>query len=116
MASDDLPSQMRSVAATLLKAMDGPQRLLAARPFTDEAARRWLEYRPRQRPGACVADFPMAARKAAGRLLATALSEHAYAQAMAIIALEEVLDRQEGWRRGRHNGDYWVSVFGDPDG
>jgi hypothetical protein len=107
---------MRSAAATLLKAMDGPQRLLAEQPFTDDAARRWLEYRPRQRPGACVADFTVAARKAAFRLLATALSEHAYAQAMAIIALEEVLDRREGWRHGRHSGDYWVSVFGDPDG
>ena len=116
MAPDDLPGQMRSAATALLNAMDGPQRLLAAQPFTDDAARRWLEYRPRQRPGACVADFTVAARKAASRLLATALSEHAYAQAMAIIALEEVLDRQEGWRRGRHSGDYWVSVFGDPAG
>jgi hypothetical protein len=116
MPADDLPAQMRSAATALLKAMDGPQRLLAERPFTDDAARRWLEYRPRQRPGACVADFTVAARKAANRLLATALSEHAYAQAMTIIALEEVLDRQEGWRRGRHSGDYWVSVFGDPHG
>lgn len=116
MTADDLPDQMRSAATALLKAMDEPQRLLAARPFTDHAARRWLEYRPRQRPGACVADFTVAARKAASRLLATALSDHAYAQAMTIIALEEVLDRQEGWRRGRHSGDYWVSVFGDPYG
>jgi hypothetical protein len=53
-------------------------------------------------------------RKAAHRLLATGLSEHAYAQAMSIIALEEVLDRREQWRRGRHSNDYWVSVFGDP--
>jgi hypothetical protein len=35
---------------------------------------------------------------------------------MSIIALEEVLDRQEHWRRGRHSNDYWVSVFGDPAG
>lgn len=33
-----------------------------------------------------------------------------------ITALEEVLDRREGWRRGRHSGDYWVAVFGDPAG
>src|SRR5690242_8185855 len=116
MPADDLSDQMRSAATALLKAMDGPQRLLAERPFTDDTARRWLEYRPRRRPGACIADLTVAARKAAHRLLATALSEHAYAQAMAIIALEEVLDRREGWRRGRHSGDYWVSVFGDPDG
>ena len=58
----------------------------------------------------------MQARKAAHRLLSTGLSEHAYAQAMVIIALEEVLDRQERWRRHRHSDDYWVAVFGDPDG
>jgi hypothetical protein len=33
---------------------------------------------------------------------------------MSIISLEEVLDRRERWRRGRHSNDYWVSVFGDP--
>jgi hypothetical protein len=55
-------------------------------------------------------------RKAAHRLLATGLSDHAYTQAMSIIALEEVLDRREGWRRGRHSNDYWVSVFGLPAG
>ena len=32
------------------------------------------------------------------------------------MALEEVLDRRENWRLGRHSGDYWVCVFGDPAG
>ena len=27
-----------------------------------------------------------------------------------------MLDRREGWRQGRHSGDYWVAVFGDPAG
>ena len=71
------------------------------RPFTDDAARRWLEYRPRHRPGACIAGLGVTAAKAAHRLLATGLSEHAYAQAMSIVSLEEVLDRREGWRRGQ---------------
>lgn len=105
---------MRSAAAALLAALDGPQRELAALPFADDAARRWLEYRPEPRPGACIAGLTVPARKAAHRLLATGLSEHAYAQAMSIIALEEVLDRKESWQRGRHSGDYWVTVFGDP--
>jgi Protein of unknown function (DUF3500) len=114
MADDPLPDQMRSAAAALLAALDDQQRALAARPFADDAARRWLEYRPRPRPGASLADLGGTARKAAHRLLATGLSDHAYAQAMAIIALEEVLDRREHWERGRHSNDYWVSVFGDP--
>jgi hypothetical protein len=116
MTADSVPGQMRSAAMALLGALDEEQRRLAARPFTDHAARRWLEYRPEHRPGACIAELSVAGRKAAHRLLATGLSEHAYAQAMAIIALEEVLDRREDWQRGRHSGDYWVNVFGDPAG
>jgi len=107
---------MRSAALALLAALDDEQRALAALPFEDDAARRWLEYRPRHRPGASIARLRETPRKAAHRLLATGLSEHAYAQAMSIIALEEVLDRREQWRRGRHSNDYWVSVFGDPAG
>jgi hypothetical protein len=116
MAAHALAGRMRSAATVLLGTLTGEQRTLAARPFTEDAARRWLEYRPRRRPGACIAEISVAARKAAHRLLATGLSGHGYAQAMAIIALEEVLDLREGWRRGRHSGDYWVAVFGDPDG
>ena len=108
--------QMRSAAVVALKALTGEQRELAARPFADDAARRWLEYRPLPRPGACIADMGREARKASHQLLATGLSEHAYAQAMVIIALEEVLDRRERWRYGRHSNDYWMAVFGDPAG
>nr|WP_207892670.1 DUF3500 domain-containing protein [Micromonospora sp. MW-13] len=110
---DPVPEQMRTAGTALLGALDAAARAAAARPF-DDAARRWLEYRPRPRPGVCLADLDRAGRKAAHRLLATALSPAAYAQAMAVVALEEVLDRAEGWRRGRHSGDYWVAVFGDP--
>jgi hypothetical protein len=116
MAADSLPGEMRSAASALLTALTGEQHRLASRSFADDAARRWLEYRPRPRPGACLADMSRPARKAAHRLLSTALSDHAYAQAMVIVALEEVLDRREGWRQGRHSGDYWVIVFGDPAG
>jgi Protein of unknown function (DUF3500) len=116
MAADGLAGQMRSAALALLAVLDDEQGALAAQPFSDDAARRWLEYRPRRRPGASIARMSEIPRKAAHRLLATGLSEHAYAQAMNIIALEEVLDRQEGWRRGRHSNDYWMSVFGDPAG
>lgn len=116
MSAGDVSAQMRSAACALLQALDDQQRAAAALPFADEAARRWIEYRPRSRPGACLAVMNPAARKAAHRLLASALSEHAYAQAMTIIALEEVLDRREQWQCGRHSGDYWVSVFGNPAG
>jgi hypothetical protein len=114
--ADNLAAGMCTAAAALLDRLTDAQRAAAAVPFADEGARRWIEYRPAPRPGACLADLDQAARKAAHRLLATGTSRHAYAQAMAVVALEEVLDRVEGGTRGRHSGDYWVSVFGDPQG
>jgi hypothetical protein len=107
---------MRDRAAALLGHLDDHQRSMAHRAFSDHTVRRWIEYRPRPRPGISLADLDGPARKAAHQLLATALSPHAFAQAMTILALEEVLDRAEGWRRGRHSNDYWSIVFGDPRG
>ncbi|AGZ43616.1 DUF3500 domain-containing protein [Actinoplanes friuliensis] len=106
-----LAGEMREAAAALLAAPGGAP---AAAAFTDDDARRWIEYRPRPRPGLSIADLDRTARKAAHRLLATALSPPAYAQAMAVLALEEILDRREGWARGRHSEDYQVIVFGSP--
>ncbi len=114
MTTGTVSERMRSAAVALVRGLDDEQRAQAALPFANEAARRWLEYRPSRRPGVCLGLLSLNARKAAHRLLATALSDRAYAQAMAIIALEEVLDRQEGWQFGRHSSDYWVSVFGEP--
>jgi Protein of unknown function (DUF3500) len=107
---------MREQASALLGPLDDGQRELAGHAFADDTMRRWIEYRPRPRPGVSIGDLDPPTRKAAHRLLATALSAPAYAQAMTIVALEEVLDRAEGWSRGRHSNDYWVIVFGDPDG
>jgi Protein of unknown function (DUF3500) len=114
MTAATLASSMRAAATGLLAVLDDDQRQVAALPFGDEAARRWLEYRPEARPGACLALLSPAARKAAHQLLSTALSEHAFAQAMVIVALEEVLDRRERGRSNRHSGDYWIAVFGYP--
>jgi hypothetical protein len=105
---------MRSEAERFLGALTDEQRADATRPFDDEDARRWIEYRPEPRPGLSLAALGPVARKAAHRLLATALSPSAFAQAMAVIALEEVLDRREGGVKGRHSEDYAVIVFGTP--
>jgi hypothetical protein len=113
-ARDESTALMRTAATALLGSLNDEQRAKASLAFTDEPARQHLEYRPRPRPGVALADLGIPAHKAAHRLLATALSTHAYAQAVTIIGLEEVLDRAEGYRRGRHSEDYWVTVFGDP--
>jgi hypothetical protein len=114
MTGEGTAARMRSAATALLGVLDDEQRAQAALPFGDEAARRWLEYRPNPRPGACMALMSLAGRKAAHRLLSTALSDRGYAQAMVILALEETLDRLEQGYPGRHSGDYWVCVFGEP--
>jgi hypothetical protein len=51
-------------------------------------------------------------QKLASQLLASALSVPAFATAAVIMALEDVLDEIEGGRRGRHRGDYAVTIFG----
>lgn len=106
---DTLADSMTAAAGELLSLVGPP----LPYPF-DDSGRRWIEYRPRTRPGVSISDLEVPARKAAFRLLATGLSPHAYAQALSIVSLEEVLDRSEGFARGRHLNDYWVSVFGTP--
>lgn len=104
---------MTAAATTLLGCLDDEQRASACFPVDASARRQWT-YLPRPRPGVCLADLDRTQRKACSRLLATALSPYAYAQAMTIMALEEVLDRDEGWRRSRHANDFWVALFGTP--
>lgn len=116
MASNEIAEQMRQEATALLRELDDEQRTLAALDFADDSARRWIEYRPDPRPGACLALLTAAGRKAVHRLLATGLSEHCFAQSMAVVALEEVLDLQERRAMNRQSGNYFVTVFGDPAG
>jgi hypothetical protein len=99
---------MRTEAAALVGVAPG-----VLMPFGD-GRRRWLEYRPRPRPGVSLGELDPEGRKLAHRLLATGLRPHAFAQATVVLALEEVLDRKEGYGRGRHSDDYRIVVFGAP--
>jgi len=105
---------MRAAATALLGVLTGDQRAAATHPFDAAARTRWT-YQPRPRPGVSLLDLDAPARKATHRLLATAVSRVAFAQAVTIMALEEVLDLDEGGTRGRHSDDYWVALFGGPD-
>jgi hypothetical protein len=49
------------------------------------------------------------------RVLSLVLSETCHAQVATIMAIEDVLDRIEGHRRGRHSTDFWFLIFGGPD-
>ncbi|MPZ89040.1 MAG: DUF3500 domain-containing protein, partial [Nitriliruptorales bacterium] len=113
--TDDLVRQMVGVARALLDVLDGEGRRRLHRPFADEDLRRGWNYVPGEREGLSFDDLERPQRKAVHRLLASGLAPHAYAQAAVIMALEDVLDQQEGERRNRHRSDYSTLVFGEPD-
>ncbi|TML29914.1 MAG: hypothetical protein E6G35_07180, partial [Actinobacteria bacterium] len=52
-----VPAAMRAAASHLLYHLDDAQRARGQLPFTEDGARRWIEYRPRPRPGVCLADL-----------------------------------------------------------
>lgn len=113
-----LGSQLGDAALAWLGALDGDLVALARLPFDDADAgeRRTWAYWPTERRGVSLSALDRTQVKLAQRLLAAALPEAASARAGVIMALEEVLDRIEGYRRSahRHRDDYWVTVFGDP--
>jgi Protein of unknown function (DUF3500) len=106
-------SAMRATAHALASSLTSEQREAAMVPFADMTRTRWT-YMPLPRPGASLLQLSLHARKAAHRLLATALSRHAFAQAVTIMAFEEVLDLDEAGQMGRHSDNYYVLLFGDP--
>lgn len=105
---------MARAAGALLDTLDEHERRTVRRSFPHTAARRDWTYLPGPRAGVALGELGRSQRKAVHALVATALRPHAYAQVAAIMALEDVLDRIEDGRRGRHSGDYWTVVFGVP--
>jgi hypothetical protein len=104
----DLIAGMARRAHALLDLVGDDARL----PLDDD--RRAWTYLPGRRRGLSLAGLDRAGAKAVLRLLALGLRPHAYAQAAAVMALEDVLHESEGEdRRERHRGDYWVAVFGE---
>jgi hypothetical protein len=106
--------EMNHAGEALLMALPADRAGLARMPLSDEQLRRDWTYVPRRRAGLSFGDLDRGGRKAIHRLLSTALTPHAYAQAASVMALEDVLDRREGGARGRHSTDYWLVLFGEP--
>ncbi len=109
----DAGRAMTAAAQTLLSAVPPRDRAKASYPFSGPARTQW-SYFPGSRPGIALSGLGAPGRKAAHRLLATALSRAAFAQAVTIMAFEEVLDLDEGGRLGRCSDGYNVAVFGSP--
>ena len=102
-----------ALVGDLLGVLTVGQRHLARRPYDDSERRDW-SYLPGERRGLALHLLGREQVQAALRLLAAALRPHAYAQAAAVMALEDVLDLQEGGSGRRHRGDYYVTVYGEP--
>lgn len=109
-----LPDRIDSSSTAFLDGLGAELRARAASPF-DETERRTWAYWPTARRGVPLSALDRRQAKASYRLLAELLTPPAFARALAIIALEEVLDRLEGYRdERRHIGDYWLTIFGEP--
>jgi hypothetical protein len=110
---NDIGHAMAAAAERLLSALPPGGRQQACHPFNGPARTRW-SYLPGSRGGIALSELGAAGRKAAHRLLATALSRAAFAQAVTIMAFEEVLDLDEREQLGRHSDGYHVAIFGSP--
>ena len=112
-------SQMTDAARALLDAFDEAHRARAHLPFpTDDERRRWF-YTPTDHGGVPLGQLTPPQQQTCMKLVAAGLSEPGYVTAATILALENILDRVEGWpggggRRGRDPLAYCVTVFGDP--
>ena len=120
----DTAAAMARAAAAWLDSLDGPQRTDGAGDApsgADTERRRWF-YTPTDHGGLTLHDQRPLQQQLAMRLVASGLSEAGFATVAAVMGLENVLDRTEGWPerpyRGRFRdpGLYYLRVFGDPAG
>jgi len=106
-------SAIRHAAENLLAALPADQRTALRFEFADSERQVW-HYTPGPRPRVSLSEMDRDAAKAVHQLLATVVSKAAHTQVAAIAGLEDILDESEGGRQGRHAGDYWTALFGDP--
>lgn len=124
MTARETASEMAAAAAAWLGTLDADRRARATWPFgpaTTAERTAWF-YTPTDHHGLALADMTGPQQRAAHRLVASGLSSAGYVTIAAIMGLENILDRVEGWRadfgrpRGRDPQLYWVAVFGEPGG
>jgi hypothetical protein len=119
----ELVARMSEAADGFLARLRPEQRAQAVQPFADEQRRRWF-YTPTVQAGLPLADMDPAQQRAAHRLVAAGLSFPGYVTVATIMALDNILDAQEGWRgsylgrpdpsRFRDPQMYFLAIFGRP--
>jgi len=126
-AAREVAARMAEAAHDWLEALDAGQRAVAtgAAPSADADAdaerRRWF-YTPTDHGGLTLGAQRPRQQQLAHKLVASGLSEAGYVTVAAVVGLDNVLDRVEGWsvdwgrERGRDPGLYYLRVFGEPGG
>lgn len=110
----EFAERLAAASRAFIDGLDESQVRAAVLPFDDAERRSWA-YWPAPRRGISLSALGRRQAKAAHRLLATMLALPAYARAVTIMNLDEVLDRLENYASDRrHGGDYWMTVFGRP--
>ncbi len=110
---------MTNAALAFLDSLSPEHRVAASIAFDDSERQRWF-YTPTDHGGVVLSAVSSLSQQWGLRLLASGLSDPGFATASSIMALENVLDRNEGWarrvvnQRGRDPLRYFVSVFGVP--
>ena len=114
-ASSPAPPPDPSIAAAqaFLAALRPALREKARLPFADSDRLDW-SYVPGRRPGVSLKEMNDPERRAAHRLLQTALSERGYRKAAGVIELEGILREIETFGWSRDPGLYWLAIFGEP--
>jgi hypothetical protein len=110
---------MADLAATLIDSCSPQQLASLSREWADEDRTTWF-YTPTDHGGLALSAQRPAQQQMTMRLVAEGLSVPAYNTVAAVIGLENVLDRVEGFsrdwgrERGRDPGLYWLRIFGSP--
>ncbi len=109
--------RMTQAAIALLDGLDAAQRSKACFKLGDDAERSRWAYYPREFHGLPLLAMTGLQEKLMANLLESGLSIPAHTKAAVVMAIENVLDRIEKHARDdRHNGRYFVSLFGQPGG
>jgi Protein of unknown function (DUF3500) len=110
---------MTEMAETLLKSCDRQQIAALLRAWDDEDRTTWF-YTPTDHGGLPIGAQRPSQQQLTMRLVSEGLSTPAYNTVAAVIGIENILDRVEGFsrdwgrERGRDPGLYWLRVFGEP--
>lgn len=111
--------EMAEAVAGWLATLSPELRRAATFAFESSEREAW-HFIPKDRVGVSLREQDLEQRRAAHRILRTALSNRGYLKSVAIMRLEHILRSIESDRENvdeiRHPGKYWLAVFGDPGG